>query len=101
VPAAAVPDESVKVALPPAVTEAGLNEAVAPAGTPDALRLTVSVTPEVTAVETLLLPLPPLVTATLAGLAAIEKSFATTGLMTNETLAVCVAEAPVPVTVIG
>jgi hypothetical protein len=99
VPAAAVPDESVKVALPPAVTEAGLNEAVAPAGTPEALRLTVCATPEVTAVETELLPLPPLVTATLTGLAAIEKSSTTTALTTNESVAVCVAEAPVPVTV--
>jgi hypothetical protein len=87
---------------PPAVTEAGLNEAVAPAGTPEALRLTVCATPEVTAVEMALVPAaPPWTTLSEAGAALIEKSLATAGLMTNETLAVCVAEAPVPVMVIG
>ena len=41
VPAAALPALSVSVEFPPAVTDAGLNEAVAPAGKPLALSDTV------------------------------------------------------------
>src|SRR5947207_9759079 len=51
VPGAAVPAPTVSVELPPAVTEVGLTVAVAPAGVPLTLRLTVSAEPLVTAVE--------------------------------------------------
>ena len=44
------------VELLPAVTEDGLNEAVAPAGNPLADKLTVSALPLVTAVEIVLVP---------------------------------------------
>src|SRR5439155_10468399 len=50
VPAAAVPAPSVSVELPPAVTDAGLNEAVAPEGRALALSETVCAEPLVTAV---------------------------------------------------
>ena len=41
---------SVRVELPPAVTEAGLNEPVTPGGRPETARLTFSATPLVRAV---------------------------------------------------
>ena len=44
----------------------------------DALRATDCAVPEVTAVEMVLVPLPPEVTVTVVGLALIEKSLATT-----------------------
>src|SRR2546426_398645 len=50
VPGAAVPAPTVRVELPPAVTEVGLSVAVAPAGAPLTVRLTVSAGPLVTAV---------------------------------------------------
>ena len=96
-----MPELSVKVALPPAVTEVGLKAAVAPAGTPDALSDTDCAAPDVTAVEMVVGALPPAVTVTVVGLALMEKSLATTGLMTKLTAVECVAEAPVPVTVIA
>ena len=52
VPAAAVPAPTESVELPPAVTEAGLKLAVAPAGTPLTENETVSAVPLVTAVAT-------------------------------------------------
>src|SRR5690242_9165055 len=76
VPAAAVPEFSVSVLLPPAVTDAGLNDAVAPAGKPLTLSETVSAVPETSAVEMVVLPPPPAVTETVAGLALMEKSLA-------------------------
>ncbi len=98
-PAAAVPVLMVSVLEPPAVTELGLNEALAPLGRPDALRLIVCALPEVTAVLMVLVPDEPCVMLRLDGLALMEKSFVVGGLMTNETVVVCVAEVPVPVTV--
>ncbi len=47
----AAPAASVSVEFPPAATEAGLNEAVEPDGTPLVLSVTVSATPLVMAVE--------------------------------------------------
>src|SRR2546428_14134358 len=52
----------------------GLNEAVAPAGTPLALSVTVWAEPLVTAVEIFDVALPPWTADTLAGVAMIEKS---------------------------
>jgi hypothetical protein len=92
-----VPALTVRVELPPAVTEVGLSEAVAPLGTPETLRLTVCALPAVTAVEIVLEPEVPCARLKLVGLAEIEKSF--TAVTVNETLVECVTEAPVPVTV--
>jgi hypothetical protein len=94
--AAAVPAFTVSVELPPAFTEAGLNEADAPLGTPETLRLTVCAFPDVTAVEIVLVPDPPCAILKLVGFAEIEKSFRIT---VSETVVECVADAPVPVTV--
>ena len=47
---------TVKVELPPAVTEVGLSDDVAPAGVPLTERLMVSAVPETTAVEMVLVP---------------------------------------------
>ena len=63
-----------KVELPPAVTDVGLNEAVAPPGTPETIRLIVPALPAVTAVEIVLEPFPPCVTVTLVGDALMLKS---------------------------
>src|SRR3989442_1379649 len=52
----------------------GLNEAVAPAGTPLVLSVTVWAEPLVTAVEIVDVALPPWTAETLLGLALIEKS---------------------------
>src|SRR5207248_1238775 len=77
VPGAAVPAPTVSVELPPAVTDAGLSVAVAPAGVPFTVRFTVSAEPLVTAVEMVDVPFAPCTSERLAGLALIEKSFAT------------------------
>ena len=77
VPGAAVPAPTVSVELPPAVTEVGLSVAVAPAGVPLTVRLTVSAEPLVTAVEMVDVPFVPCTRERLAGLALIEKSFVT------------------------
>ncbi len=75
VPAAADPLFSVRVELPPAVTEVGLNEADAPAGSPLTERFIVSALPDVTAVVTVVVPDEPALTETAEGEAAMEKSF--------------------------
>src|SRR5438045_3864018 len=75
VPGAAVPAPTVSVELPPAVTEVGLTVAVAPAGVPLTLRLTVSAEPLVTTVEMEDVPPAPCTRERLEGLALIEKSF--------------------------
>ncbi len=85
---------------PPAVTDAGLKFADAPAGNPLALRLTDCAEPLVTAVLIVVAPLKPCTTLTLLGLAPIEKSFTTGAVTVSVTEVVCVALAPVPVTVI-
>src|SRR3989442_1443739 len=70
----AAPTLMVSVEPPPAVVVGGLNEAVAPAGTPLALSVTVSAEPLVTAVEMVDVALPPWTADTLAGSEPIEKS---------------------------
>src|ERR1041385_2371939 len=65
----------VSVELPPAVTLAGLNDAVVPAGTPLADRLTVCALPELTAVAIVVEVLVPCAALTLLGLALIVKLF--------------------------
>src|SRR5260370_20209753 len=87
------------VELPPEVTLAGLNDAVAPEGSPLAERLTVCAEPLVVAVEMVLVPDPPCATERLEGEALMEKSFATGAVTVSVTGVLCVAEAPVPVTV--
>jgi len=99
--AVAVVVEMVKVELAPEVTEAGENEAVTPAGAPEAVSEIVCALPEVVALLMVTEPENPAAMLTLVGLAAMEKSLATTGLMTKLTAVECVAEAPVPVTVIA
>ena len=64
----------VSVDEPPAVTEAGLNDAVAPAGRPLAEKVTVCAEPLVTAVETVVETEPPGLTEPAVGEAATEKS---------------------------
>jgi len=94
------PTESVSVELPPAVTEAGLNEAVVPEGRPLALSVTDSAVPLVTAVEIVELAGPPWTAETLEGVALIEKSFGGGGAVTvSVTVVVCVALGAVPVIV--
>src|SRR5258708_6642241 len=83
VPAAAVPVFTLSVELPPAVTDVGLSDAVAPLGTPVTERLTVCPLPDVTAVEIVLVPEAPCKRLKLVGLAAIEKSFGGGALVTT------------------
>jgi hypothetical protein len=66
---------SVRVELPPEVTEVGLKEAVAPDGRPLAESATDCAEPPVRVVLTVEVPLWLGVTLTLAGLALMEKSF--------------------------
>ena len=73
-PTAAVPAFTVSVELPPAVTDVGLSDALAPLGAPVTERLTVPALPEVTAVEIELVPEALCWMIRLVGLAAIEKS---------------------------
>src|SRR5947207_2898853 len=68
--AVALPTVRVKVALPPAVTDDGVNVAVVPLGTPLADRLTDWATPLVTAVVRVTVPVAPCPTERLLGLAA-------------------------------
>ena len=76
VPAAAlVLAVNVSVELLPELMGFGLNEAVTPEGTPEALRLTLSVEPEVIVVDTVTFPLDPALTLRLVGETLIEKSF--------------------------
>src|SRR5262249_58396834 len=69
----------VSVELEPAVTEAGLNVAVAPAGRPEADNDTVPVKPPTAVVDTVVVVEPPTVTDPEAGAALMVKSGA--GLM--------------------
>jgi hypothetical protein len=81
----------------PAVTEAGPKLTVVPGGCPLALRLTACAAPVVTAVEIVETSFAPSAMLRLFGFAAIEKSAGVTVKLTD---VVCVALAPVPVTVI-
>src|SRR5215471_8683704 len=96
---AAVPALIIRVELPPEVIGLGLNDADAPLGTPLIERETLWALPEVTAVLIALVPEAPWVNVRLFGLALIEKSFGTGALTVRVTVVVCVADAPVPVTV--
>ena len=66
----------VRVLLPPAVTDAGTNTAVAPDGKPVPARAIVSALPETTEVVTVVVAVDPTVTEPEGGLSAIEKSLA-------------------------
>ena len=72
-----------KVELPPAVIEAGLSDAVTPAGAPLTARLIVSGEPLTTAVDIVLEPEPFCAIVKLDGLAEIEKLFVTGALTTS------------------
>jgi hypothetical protein len=73
VPPAAVPAFAVSVELPPAVTDDGLSDAVAPDGAPETERLTDPALPEVTAVDIELVPEFPCWMVTLVGLAGCRR----------------------------
>ena len=94
-----VPTVKVSVELTPALTDAGLNAAVAPEGRPLVLKAMLSALPLVIAVEMVGPPVPPCATETLVGFALIEKSLG--AVTVRLTVVVCVAVAAVPVTVIG
>jgi hypothetical protein len=91
-----LPTVRVSVELAPAEIGLGLKPALVPAGAPLALRLTLWADPLVTAVEMVLVALPPWAALTLLGLALIEKSEAVTVRLTG---VLWVALLPVPVTV--
>jgi hypothetical protein len=76
----------------------GLNEAVAPAGTPVALRATPSAEPLVTVVDMVDVALPPWTADTLLGFALIEKSLGA-AVTVSVTVVLWVALGAVPVTV--
>src|SRR5256714_9157477 len=98
VPGAVVPEVAiVMVELLPAVTAVGLNDAVAPAGSPVALRLTFCAEPLVTAVEIVDGPPEPCWIETPVGLAAIEQAFRG-GAIVSEVVVLLGAVGPVPVT---
>src|SRR6058998_2092972 len=65
---------TVRVELPPAMTDGGANVPVAPEGNPVTEKLTVWAVPEVTAVVTLYVALEPWATVWLGGPALMEKS---------------------------
>ena len=94
------PTLNVSVELAPALTEAGLNEAVVPVGRAPVLRVMLSALPLVRTVEMVEVPVPPCATETELGFALIEKSFGGGGAVTVRfTVVECVALAAVPVTV--
>src|ERR1035437_747262 len=82
---------------PGAAIDAGLNAAVVPVGSPDALRPIAELKPPETVVVIVLVPLAPW-TETEVGEAAMVN--AGTVVTVRETVAVCVVLPPVPVTVI-
>ncbi len=97
--AAAVLVVTVRVDEPPEVTLPGLNEPVAPEGSPLTERLTVCAEPLVVAVLTVEVPLLPWVTVSDVGLSEIEKSLGG-GVIVKASVVLCVALLPVPVMVI-
>lgn len=82
---------------PGAAIDVGLNVAVVPVGSPDALRAIAALKPPETAVVMVLVTLAPCMTDTDVGEAAMVNAGAGT---VSETVAVCVIPPPVPVTVI-
>jgi hypothetical protein len=87
---------TVSVDEPPAATELGLKPAVAPPGRPLADSETVPGDPEVTAVDTVAVAVPPGATVAPAGDTAMEKSSLAT---TSVTVVEWLVEPSVPVTV--
>ena len=81
----------------PAITDDGLNDAVAPVGRPLALKATLWAEPLTTVVEIADVALAPWPRENVDGLAEIEKSSAAVTARDSEV--VCVAEVPAPVTV--
>ena len=69
---------------PPELTELGEKDALAPVGSPETLRATLSAEPAVTAVLTATVVLVPWLTEPEVGLAAIEKSLGTAVTMGSE-----------------
>ena len=94
----ALPAPRVSVEEAPAFTGFGLNDAVAPPGSPPIDMVTVCAEPEVTVVEMLLVPELPCTNVRLDGLAPIEKSFTTAAIVTA-TVVECVWLPSVPVMV--
>ena len=88
----------VEVPEPGALIEAGLNAAVVPGGSPDALKATAELKPPETVVVIVLVPLAPWTMETEVGEADIAKAGA--AVTVRATVAVCVMPPPVPVTVI-
>ena len=81
----------VRTELPPAVTDAGLKEPVAPAPSPLADKVTVRAMPDATCVLTVYTVLEPWTTVCADGLAAIAKSSSTGAVTVRLTAVVCVA----------
>ena len=94
---------SAELLTPSLVTVAGLNDAVAPVGRPDALSVTVWALPLTSGAVTVDDPDTAPSTALIeAGLATTEKSFVTGALTIKVTvIAVVNDDAPVPLTVTG
>ena len=100
VPGVAVPAPTVRVELPPVVTEVGLSAAEAPPGAPLMVRFTVSAEPLVRAVEMFDVPLWPWTKERLVGFALMEKSFGGGGaVIVSVTVVLCIALVAAPVTV--
>ena len=89
--AAVVVVVTVRIELCPAVTAAGSNDALAPAGSPPIDSVTVRAVPEVTCVSTLYVVLEPWTTLCVEGLALIAKSSGTGAVTVRLTAVVCVA----------
>ena len=94
-----MPVYTVKVELPPAVTDAGLSDAVAPLGAPVTARLTVPALPESIAVEIVLVPDVLGLRRKLVGTALIEKSLTTAAVIVTVTVVECTLVPSVPVIV--
>ena len=98
---AGVDDPAVSVRVedpePGAAIDVGLNAAVAPVGSPDALSAIAELKPPETVVVMVLVPWAPCATDTDAGEAEMVNAGAVT---VSDTVAVCVSPPPVPVTVI-
>jgi hypothetical protein len=83
---------------PGAEIDGGVNAAVVPGGSPDALRAIAELKPPETVVVIVLVPLAPWATETEGGAAEIAKA-AACAVTVRDTVAVCVSPPPVPVTV--
>jgi hypothetical protein len=92
---------SVNVAEPPAVTVAGLNDAVTPLGAPVTDNAMDCAEPAAIAVLMVVLVEAPAVMLTEGGEAAREKSFAPVLVIVTDTVVECVPLPAVPVTVTG